>query len=103
MISPELRAAIVFLACLAASCGKSAALAPKAAPAESHDQPAEQAAPPEGAAAKHTNRLAQETSPYLLLHAHNPVDWYPWGPEAFARAKAEKKPIFLSIGYSSCY
>ena len=50
-----------------------------------------------------TNRLAKETSPYLLLHAHNPVDWYPWGPEAFARAKAENKPIFLSIGYSSCY
>jgi uncharacterized protein YyaL (SSP411 family) len=50
-----------------------------------------------------SNRLAKETSPYLLLHAHNPVDWYPWGPEAFAKAKAEKKPIFLSIGYSSCY
>ena len=49
------------------------------------------------------NRLARETSPYLLLHAHNPVDWYPWGPEAFARAKAENKPIFLSVGYSSCY
>jgi uncharacterized protein YyaL (SSP411 family) len=49
------------------------------------------------------NRLAKETSPYLLLHAHNPVDWYPWGPEAFARAKAENKPIFLSVGYSSCY
>jgi uncharacterized protein YyaL (SSP411 family) len=49
------------------------------------------------------NRLARETSPYLLLHAHNPVDWYPWGPEAFARAKAEDRPIFLSIGYSSCY
>ncbi len=49
------------------------------------------------------NRLAKETSPYLLLHAHNPVDWYPWGPEAFARAKAENKAIFLSIGYSSCY
>ncbi|GAC1451194.1 MAG: thioredoxin domain-containing protein [Isosphaeraceae bacterium] len=49
------------------------------------------------------NRLARETSPYLLLHAHNPVDWYPWGPEAFARAKAEGKPIFLSVGYSSCY
>ena len=49
------------------------------------------------------NRLARETSPYLLLHAHNPVDWYPWGPEAFAKAKAEKKPIFLSVGYSSCY
>ncbi|MEJ7639185.1 MAG: thioredoxin domain-containing protein, partial [Singulisphaera sp.] len=49
------------------------------------------------------NRLAKETSPYLLLHAHNPVDWYPWGPEAFAKAKAEDKPVFLSIGYSSCY
>ncbi len=49
------------------------------------------------------NRLARETSPYLLLHAHNPVDWYPWGSEAFAKAKAEDKPIFLSIGYSSCY
>jgi uncharacterized protein YyaL (SSP411 family) len=49
------------------------------------------------------NRLGRETSPYLLLHARNPVDWYPWCPEAFARAKAENKPIFLSIGYSSCY
>ncbi len=50
-----------------------------------------------------TNRLAKETSPYLLLHAHNPVDWYPWGPEALERASREKKLIFLSIGYSSCY
>jgi len=49
------------------------------------------------------NRLAQESSPYLLMHAHNPVDWYPWGPEAFERARKENKPIFLSIGYSSCY
>jgi uncharacterized protein len=49
------------------------------------------------------NRLAQESSPYLLLHAHNPVDWYPWGPEAFEKAKQDGKPIFLSIGYSSCY
>jgi uncharacterized protein len=49
------------------------------------------------------NRLEKETSPYLLLHAHNPVDWYPWGPEAFAKAKAANKPIFLSVGYSSCY
>ncbi|MEX0675522.1 MAG: thioredoxin domain-containing protein [Pirellulales bacterium] len=53
--------------------------------------------------ARHTNRLAKETSPYLLLHAHNPVDWYPWGDEALARAKKEKKLIFLSVGYSSCY
>ena len=50
-----------------------------------------------------TNRLAQETSPYLLQHAHNPVDWYPWGEEALARAKAEDKPIFLSIGYAACH
>jgi uncharacterized protein YyaL (SSP411 family) len=50
-----------------------------------------------------TNRLAKETSPYLLLHAHNPVDWYPWGEEALAKARQEKKLIFLSIGYSSCY
>ncbi|HUY36807.1 MAG TPA: thioredoxin domain-containing protein [Pirellulales bacterium] len=55
------------------------------------------------AAKRRANRLAQETSPYLLLHAHNPVDWYPWGDEALAKAKAEGKLIFLSIGYSSCY
>ncbi len=49
------------------------------------------------------NRLAKESSPYLLQHAHNPVDWYPWGQEAFDRAKKEKKLVFLSIGYSSCH
>jgi uncharacterized protein len=49
------------------------------------------------------NRLAHETSPYLLQHAHNPVDWYPWGDDAFARARAEDKPILLSIGYSACH
>lgn len=49
------------------------------------------------------NRLARETSPYLLQHAHNPVDWHPWGDEAFALAAAEGKPIFLSIGYSTCH
>ncbi|MED6288706.1 spermatogenesis-associated protein 20 [Characodon lateralis] len=52
---------------------------------------------------KHTNRLAQERSPYLLQHAHNPVDWYPWGQEAFEKAKREDKPIFLSVGYSTCH
>ena len=52
---------------------------------------------------QHTNRLAREKSPYLLQHAHNPVDWYPWGEEAFAKARQEKKPIFLSIGYSTCH
>jgi len=49
------------------------------------------------------NRLAKESSPYLLQHAHNPVDWFPWGPEAFAKAKKEGKLVFLSIGYSSCH
>src|SRR4029077_14122453 len=49
------------------------------------------------------NRLADEKSPYLLQHAHNPVDWHPWGEEAFAKAKNEGKPVFLSIGYSSCH
>ncbi len=57
----------------------------------------------EQATFKYTNRLADEPSPYLLQHAHNPVDWYPWGGEAFARAKAEDKPVFLSIGYSTCH
>jgi len=50
-----------------------------------------------------TNRLIHEKSPYLLQHAHNPVDWFPWGEEAFAKAKAENKPVFLSIGYSTCH
>src|SRR5574343_1372777 len=52
---------------------------------------------------KHTNRLAGESSPYLLQHAHNPVDWYPWGPEALQRAKQEGKPILVSIGYAACH
>ena len=51
----------------------------------------------------HTNRLAREKSPYLLQHAHNPVDWFPWGDEAFEKARSEQKPIFLSIGYSTCH
>ena len=61
---------------------------------------------PEGEATQrdmHTNRLASEQSPYLLQHAHNPVDWFPWGPEAFEKARREDKPIFLSIGYSTCH
>ena len=52
---------------------------------------------------KYTNHLIHETSPYLLQHAHNPVNWYAWGPEALAKAKKEDKPIFVSIGYSTCY
>ncbi len=51
----------------------------------------------------YTNRLIHSHDPYLLMHAHNPVDWYPWGPAAIARARRENKPIFLSIGYSTCY
>src|SRR5207244_1642459 len=49
------------------------------------------------------NRLINETSPYLLQHAHNPVDWYAWGPEALEKARREEKPIFLSVGYSACH
>ncbi len=52
---------------------------------------------------RYTNRLIHEKSPYLLLHAHNPVDWYPWGEEAFEKARREQKPIFLSVGYSTCH
>src|SRR5665647_3387255 len=50
-----------------------------------------------------TNHLANENSPYLLMHAHNPVDWYPWGEEAFKTAKAENKLLIISIGYSACH
>lgn len=53
--------------------------------------------------AKHTNKLAQETSPYLLQHAHNPVDWHPWGEEALNKAKEQDKPILVSIGYAACH
>jgi uncharacterized protein YyaL (SSP411 family) len=55
------------------------------------------------ASTEYNNRLAQETSPYLLQHAHQPVDWFPWGPEALDKARQEDKPIFLSIGYSACH
>ncbi len=64
-------------------------------PANAEDRPKDRPRP--------ANRLARESSPYLLQHAHNPVDWYPWGEEAFARAKKEGKLVFLSIGYSSCH
>ena len=70
--------------------------APAAAPA---DAPADVPA----GASRFTNRLAKEKSPYLLQHAHNPVDWYPWGEEAFEKARRENKPIFLSVGYSTCH
>ena len=61
------------------------------------------AAPPEGGAKGKSNKLAKSSSPYLLQHAHNPVEWYPWGAEAFAKAKKENKLVFLSIGYSACH
>src|ERR1700754_1260175 len=54
-------------------------------------------------AATHNNRLAQETSPYLLQHKHNPVDWWPWGPDALAQAQRDNKPILLSVGYAACH
>ncbi len=93
----DFRTILLSLACLwfATSCGAAETeddvsdAADAKSQASSHDHPA--------------NRLAKETSPYLLLHAHNPVDWYSWGPEAFEKAQRENKPIFLSIGYSSCY
>jgi len=66
-------------------------------------QPEPEPAKPVAGPAKHSNHLVGESSPYLLKHAHNPVDWRPWGEEALALAKKENKPIFLSIGYSSCY
>src|SRR4030042_1329461 len=53
--------------------------------------------------AKYTNRLFLETSPYLLQHAHNPVDWYPWGDQAFEKARKENRPVLVSIGYSTCH
>ena len=57
----------------------------------------------EGGVPKYVNRLVREASPYLLQHAHNPVDWFPWGEEAFALAAVEDKPVFLSIGYATCH
>src|SRR5947208_1273618 len=64
-------------------------------------KPADTSAPPQERGTQ--NRLAHEKSPYLLQHAHNPVDWYAWGEEAFERARREKKPIHLSVGYAACH
>jgi len=71
--------------------------------AAASDHPGMKVFPNSSKTEKYTNRLIHESSPYLLQHAHNPVDWYPWGEEAFARARKEDKPIFLSIGYSTCH
>src|SRR6185312_17207873 len=59
--------------------------------------------PATAASGQYVNRLASETSPYLRAHAHNPVDWYPWGEEALALARSSGKPILLSIGYAACH
>ncbi len=80
-----------------------AALLAACEPAPKKDPAVADAARPEEKPVRHTNRLAKEKSPYLLQHAHNPVDWYPWGDEAFAKAKKEGKPVFLSVGYSTCH
>ena len=68
----------------------------------SHDAPHTRHLRPDGTA-RFTNRLVLETSPYLLQHAHNPVNWYPWGEDAFATARRESKPVLLSVGYSTCH
>ena len=78
--------------------GRSARANAQPATTDASTSPAPEPAPPAAG-----NRLAQEKSPYLLQHAGNPVDWFPWGEEAFARARREDKPIFLSIGYSTCH
>jgi uncharacterized protein YyaL (SSP411 family) len=75
----------------------------KPVPGPPDDKPAPPVAAPSPAAEHPANRLARESSPYLLMHAHNPIQWYPWGPEAFETAREQNKPVFLSIGYSSCY
>ena len=71
-------------------------------PKIAQDQPTSFSEEPTPSALPH-NRLIHEKSPYLLQHADNPVDWYPWGEEAFEKAREEDKPILLSIGYSSCH
>ncbi|QDU81316.1 Cellobiose 2-epimerase [Polystyrenella longa] len=73
------------------------------AQAEPMAEPMNDSTPVKKESERKGNRLLQETSPYLLQHAYNPVDWYPWGKEAFEKAKKENKPIFLSIGYSACH
>jgi uncharacterized protein len=111
---PNTRLSIVFIA-LAAVCTASFAQdldgpTSGASQPEQIDQPGEPEQPDPEAALKnpdgswkYTNRLIDSSSPYLLQHAHNPVDWYAWGEEAFAAARAQDKPIFLSVGYSTCY
>jgi uncharacterized protein YyaL (SSP411 family) len=93
---PISRSRVLGLALLCVLCA-SVVNVPSAVPVRGDEKPR-----PGGSEAR-SNRLARESSPYLLQHAHNPVDWYPWGEEAFAKAKKEGKLVFLSIGYSSCH
>ena len=92
-------AALAVTSFLVLSCGDTEVRGQPKPDARPKDAPAA----PQAAGHKHTNRLAREKSPYLLQHAHNPVDWFPWGDEAFAKAKKENKPVFLSVGYSTCH
>jgi uncharacterized protein len=94
-VTSHFRFAILALACLVTVNQGNADSTPPAISRRSHGVATEKS--------EHTNRLAHEKSPYLLQHAHNPVDWYAWGEEAFAKARSENKPIFLSIGYSTCH
>jgi uncharacterized protein YyaL (SSP411 family) len=80
-----------------------ALLLAQAIPCQAAETPIPKSNTPVAEPSQFTNRLAKEKSPYLLQHQHNPVDWMPWGAEAFARAKKEDKPIFLSVGYSTCH
>jgi len=97
-IFQSLSVAIVLISsAVPTSAQESSATGPPSDTADSQD------APPKEPQVTHTNRLAKESSPYLLQHAHNPVDWYPWGEEAFAKAKREGKMIFLSVGYAACH
>jgi len=103
MSSTKPRLAIILLLALATVALTRIKLSEKAEVQAQTSEPASVGNTDMVTANKHTNRLIKETSPYLLQHAHNPVDWYPWSEAAFARARTEDKPIFLSIGYSTCH
>jgi len=112
MIGPARCIGVVALGCGFARSGASDAVPQAPSPPPPPPPALTTTDPPEGETSmpaqsqpqhKHTNRLAKETSPYLLQHAHNPVDWFPWGEEAFAEAKRRQVPILVSIGYSTCY
>ncbi len=106
MIKPATRIgqSLAVLLALGLRAAPGAQHAPPSTPSPTHPPENEVFMTPQpDSAPLHTNRLAQETSPYLLQHAHNPVNWQPWGEEAFAEAKTRQVPILVSIGYSTCY